>query len=91
MSHTKVVGKHHRVQVKKTTIVGHNSLSLHEGCFVLGDDCATTDDNQCVIGTTLFGKPLHTEFRELIVKYPRFFEDFILMLVYQIHGNSQER
>ena len=91
MSETKVIGKHHRAPaVKKTTIVGHNAISLHEGCFVLGDNCVTTHDNQCVIGETVFGKPLNKEFREIIIKYPRFFEEFILMLVYHIHGNNRE-
>ena len=89
MSTTKIIGKHKRAQqVKNTTIVGHNAISLHEGCFVLGDNCTTTQDNEVVIGDTLFGKPLNEEFKKLIVKYPRFFEDFILMLVYQIHGNN---
>lgn len=73
-----------------STIIGHRAISIHDNCFVLGDDCVTTSDNQCVIGNTVFGQPLNEEFRKLIVKYPRFFEDFILMLVHQVSDDNRE-
>lgn len=91
MSIITVIGKHKKTTAgHNTTVIGNDAISIHNNCFVLGDNCSTTGDNQCVIGDTLFGKPLNDHLKEFIIKNPRLFEEFILMLVYQIHGNNNE-